>query len=192
MNPVVDKLKQYPIAVLGTLILILCLGAGFMRGGVIAELSTHEAELVARLSTINENLKNSKDLEQQLSSLEGYISSIDERLFSRRARSINTAFFYSFEDKLDIFISDVSQLSAEDPALIKGGPHELKLYSGISYKISASGTFQEILGFIYEIYKADSLMRVVDLQLDVATGHSAVQGTFSARLRVIVLADKDE
>lgn len=192
MNQVVDQLKRYPIAVVAAVIVILCLGVGFLRGGVVEELSTQETELVARLRTINENVKNSKNLEQDAEALEGYVASIDERLFNRRARSINTAFFYSFEDKTDILISDVNQLSTEDPALIKGGPHELKLYSGISYEISASGTFQQILGFIYEIYKANSLMRVADLQLDVSKGQSGAPGALFARLRVIVLADNNK
>ena len=191
MNQIVDQLKRYPIAVVAAVILILCLGVGFLRGDVVDELSTQETELVTRLGTINENVKNSNNLEQDAATLEGYVASIDERLFNRRARSINTAFFYSFEDKTKILISDVNQLSSEDPALVKGGPHELKLYSGISYEISASGTFQEILGFIYEIYKANALMRVADLQLDTAE-RSATPGVLSARLRVIVLADNNK
>lgn len=163
-----------------------------MRGDVVDELSTQETELVARLRTINENVKNSKNLEQDVEALEGYVASIDERLFNRRARAINTAFFYSFEDKAGILISNVNQLSTEDPSLIKGGPHELTLYSGLSYEISASGTFQEILGFIYEIYKANALMRVADLQLDASQGRSTAPRRLFARLRVIVLADNNK
>jgi len=191
MSLIVDKLKQYPVAVIGAVVLILCMGVAFLRGGVVAELSAQETELIARIRTINDNVKNSKNLEQDVESLEGYVVSIDERLFDRNERSINTNFFYSLEDQLDIIISDVNQLTVEDPALIKGGPHELTLYSGIVYEITVSGTFQEILGLMYEIQKVDSLMRIANFQVDVANGKGATLGTLFAKLRVVVLAEKE-
>lgn len=191
MSPIVDKLKQYPVAVIGALVLILCVGVVFLRSGVVDELSAQEADLIARIRTINENVKNSKNLEQDVEVLMGHVASIDERLFSRSERSINTNFFYSFEDRLDIHISDVNQLTAEDPALMKGGAKELSLYSGIIYDITVRGTFQEILGFLYEIQKVDTLMRVADFQVANDTDNEAVPGSLLAKLRVAVLAEKE-
>ena len=127
MNVIIDKLRDYPIAVVGALVFIVCVAVVFVRGDVVPELSVQETELIARLRTINDNVIDSKDLEQDAESLLSYVASIDERLFNRNERSINTAFFYSYEDKLDIIISNVSQLTDEDPALIKGGPNELSL-----------------------------------------------------------------
>jgi hypothetical protein len=191
VSPIVDKLKQYPVAVIGALVLILCVGVVFLRSGVVDELSAQEADLIARIRTINENVKNSKNLEQDVEVLMGHVASIDERLFSRSERSINTNFFYSFEDRLDIHISDVNQLTAEDPALMKGGAKELSLYSGIIYDITVRGTFQEILGFLYEIQKVDTLMRVADFQVANDTDNEAVPGSLLAKLRVAVLAEKE-
>ena len=191
MSLIIDKLRQYPVAVIGAVVLILCVGVGFLRSSVVAELSAQETELIARIQTINENVKNSNNLEQDVEVLEGHVASIDERLFNRNERSINTNFFYSFEDKLDILISDVNQLTVEDPALVKGGPNELTLYSAITYDITVGGTFQEILGFLYEIQRVDSLMRVADFQVDIATGQGAARRALSAKLRVVVLAHKE-
>jgi hypothetical protein len=191
MSPIIDKLKQYPVAVIGAVVLILCVGVMFLRDGLVAELSAQEAELITHLRTINENAKNSKNLEQDVEALEGYVASINERLFSRDERSINTNFFYSFEDALDIQISDVSQLPLEDPALVKGGPNELTRYSAISYDIRVIGTFQEIIGFLYEIHRVDSLMRVADFKVGMATSKAAASGALTAMLRVVVLSEKD-
>ena len=187
MSLIIDKLKQYPVAVIGAVVLILCVGVAFLRSGVVAELSAQETELVARIQIVNENVKNSKNLEQDVEVLAAQVVLINERLFSRSERSINTDFFYSFEDRLDIQISAVNQLTSEDPALMKGGAKELTLYSGIIYDITVGGTFQEILGFLYEIQRVDSLMRVADFQVDIASGTGATPGALLAKLRVVVL-----
>jgi hypothetical protein len=191
MNVIIDKLRDYPIAVVGALVFIVCVAVVFVRGDVVPELSVQETELIARLRTINDNVIDSKDLEQDAESLLSYVASIDERLFNRNERSINTAFFYSYEDKLDIIISNVSQLTDEDPALIKGGPNELSLHSGIVYEIRVDGTFQEILEFMYEIQQADALMRIANFEVYASTAVGAAPGTLSAKLHVVVLAEKN-
>jgi hypothetical protein len=191
MNLIIDKLRDYPIAVIGALVFVGCVAVVFVRGDVVADLSVQETELIARIQTINKNVIASKNLEQDVESLLGYVATIDERLFNRNERSINTAFFYSFENKLDIIISNVSQLTDEDPALIKGGPNELSLHSGIVYEVRVDGTFQEILGFMYEIQKADALMRITNFEVYVSTAQGAAPGTLSAKLRIVVLAEKN-
>ena len=191
MNLIIDKLRDYPIAVIGALVFVGCVAVVFVRGDVVADLSAQETELIARIQTINKNVIASKNLEQDVESLLGYVATIDARLFNRNERSINTAFFYSFENKLDIIISNVSQLTDEDPALIEGGPNELSLHSGIVYEVRVDGTFQEILGFMYEIQKADALMRITNFEVYVSTAQGAAPGTLSAKLRIVVLAEKN-
>lgn len=191
MNLIIDKLKEYPVAVISALVFIGCAVVVFMRGDLVAELSLRETELIAQIRTVNDNVIDSRNLEQDVESLQGYVVAIDERLFNRNERSINTNFFYSFEDKLDIIIADVSQLTIEEPALIKGGPNELSLYSGIVYEIRVGGTFQEILGFMYEIQQVDALMRIANFEVQAATAQRAAPEALLAKLHVVVLAEKD-
>lgn len=191
MDLIIDKLKEYPVAVISALVFIGCAVVVFMRGDLVAELSLRETELIAQIRTVNDNVIDSRNLEQDVESLQGYVAAIDERLFNRNERSINTNFFYSFEDKLDIIIADVSQLTIEEPALIKGGPNELSLYSGIVYEIRVGGTFQEILGFMYEIQQVDALMRIANFEVQAATAQRAAPEALLAKLHVVVLAEKD-
>ncbi len=191
MNLIIDKLKEYPVAVISALVFIGCAVVVFMRGDLVAELSLRETELIAQIRTVNDNVIDSRNLEQDVESLQGYVAAIDERLFNRNERSININFFYSFEDKLDIIIADVSQLTIEEPALIKGGPNELSLYSGIVYEIRVGGTFQEILSFMYEIQQVDALMRIANFEVHAATAQRAVPEALLAKLHVVVLAEKD-
>jgi len=187
MNQVMDKLKQYPIVVVSVVVILVCAVSAFLRGSVVEELTRSEDDLTKRILTINTNSKNSKDLEQDVEAVVASVAVIEERLFDREERSINTDFFYSFEDRLDVLISDVSQLTTEDASLIKGGPNELKLYSGVSYNVKVSGSFQAILKFLYEIHRMEALMRVATF--DVVEGES--EGLLSANLRVVVLAQKE-
>ena len=113
MNLIIDKLKEYPVAVISALVFIGCAVVVFMRGDLVAELSLRETELIAQIRTVNDNVIDSRNLEQDVESLQGYVAAIDERLFNRNERSININFFYSFEDKLDIIIANVSQLTIE-------------------------------------------------------------------------------
>lgn len=191
MNQIMQKLKQYPIAILGVVVLLVCVGFIFLRGGVVEELTTKEEELTGRLRTISSNVKNSKDLEKHVEMVDTYVASIDERLFSRKQRAINTDYFYSFEDDLDILISDVNQNSAEDASLIAGGPNELKLYSAISYDVQVSGRFQDLLEFLYEIDNADALMRVAEYEVSAAMAPASSVAGLAAKLRIVVLAEKE-
>jgi hypothetical protein len=150
-----------------------------------------EIELIAQIRMINDNVIDSNNLDQDVESLQSYVAAIDRRLFNRSERSINTNFFYSFEDKLDITIADVSQLTIEEPALIKDGPNELSLYSGIVYEIKVGGTFKEILGFMYEIQHVDALMRIANFEVFIATAQSAASESLAAKLHVVVLAEKN-
>ncbi|MDG1242482.1 MAG: hypothetical protein P8R37_06420 [Opitutae bacterium] len=190
MNLIVVKLKKYPVALISTLVFIGCVIVVFVRGDVIADLSQQETEMIAQIRMINNNVTDSRNLDQDGESLRGYVAAIDQRLFNRNERSINTNFFYSFEDKLDITIADVSQLKIEQPTLMKGGPNELSLYSGIVYEIRVGGTFQEIIGFMYEIQRVNALARIANFEVYTATAQRAAPEALLAKLHVVVLAEK--
>ena len=65
------------------------------------------------------------------------------------------------------------------------------LHSGIVYEIRVDGTFQEILEFMYEIQQADALMRIANFEVYASTAVGAAPGTLSAKLHVVVLAEKN-
>ena len=191
MNQILDKLKQYPVAVLAVFAILLCVGANFLRGSVVDELTVKEQELSSRLQVISGNAKNAKNLEEDVAALDVYVAAINERVFHRKQRSINTDFFYSFEDELDILISDVIQMSTVDAALDRGGPNALKLYSSISYDVKVEGSFQEILEFLHKVHSVDALLRVAEFQVNAPDGKKVGSGSLSAELRIVALASKE-
>jgi hypothetical protein len=118
------------------------------------------------------------------------VGTIDERLFIAEERATNIDFFYSFEDKLDIVISEVDQLEGSALRFSGNGPDALKLYSVVNYEITVGGSFHEILRFLYEIYQIDPIMRVSDFQIDATAGSGSAPDKLSASVRIAVLAAK--
>ncbi|PXA02983.1 hypothetical protein DDZ13_14445 [Coraliomargarita sinensis] len=157
-----------------------------MRGGVASELSIKESDLNSRIRTIDQNLKNSKNLEQDTEDLKVVVDKMNSLLFDRYERAINISFFYEFEDKADVVISNISQLPAPDPIYAEKGPRKLDLHSTLVYNITLSGSFSNVLRFFYELDRAEPLIRVADFQVS----RNKLEEV-DARLRVLVMAEKD-
>ncbi len=189
-NTLVDRLKRYPLAVICAVVLLVCLVLMFLRGSVVSELEGVEAELNARIHTIEQNSVNSKGLEAQVNTLESEVSDLDSRLFDPSEVGINTKFFYSFEKLEDVLITGVSQLPVDDAVLTAGGPHELNLYSALVYEVSLEGSFAQLLSFMHSLHTVDPLIRVADFQISSVKKSKSDEETLAAKLRVLVLAYK--
>ncbi len=190
MNQLVDNLKKNPSILAGIVVLVICGLVGLLRANQLTELSDLEAELNAKLGTINSNVKQSENIEQDIQQLKEFVEIIDQRLFIVDERSTNIDFFYSFEDKLDIVVSEVDQMKKSSVRFSEDGPDNLKHYSVINYNIIVSGSFHEIVRLLYEIHQIDSIMRVSDFQIDAANDSGSKSDKLSAEIRVAVLAAK--
>ena len=191
-NKLIRSLKDYPLAVLSVIVILACGAVIFLRSGSSMELTAKEADLHSRIRTIDQNVKNAQNLEEEVEEAQLLVEQIKARLFSREQRAININFFYGLEDRLDVRISNIGQMPAEDSIYAKGGPREFKLHSTIGYNMSLKGQFNEILTFLYELYRVDPLIRVADIQIAETNNRGgAAQGSLEARLRVLVLAEKD-
>lgn len=189
MNLSIEKFKQNPLLAAGLAVILFCVGFIWLRANQMNRLTVREDELINQLETIRENIKHSKNIEQDIQDLEAQVAAIKERLFVKEERAINVNFFYKFEEKLNILISEVEQLDEENLRFVKNGPDELKLYSAIPYSITLDGTFQEILKFLYEIYQLEAIMRVTDFQVDAISKGDGLSRNLVATLRVAVLAE---
>ena len=189
-NKLIRTLKDYPIAVLCVLIIAVCSMLIILRGGAAEELSAKEADLNSRIRMIDRNAKNAKNLDQHVETIERLVEQIEARLFDRDQRAVNINFFYALEDRLNVRISDISQMPAEDPLYAAGGARELKLHSTIGYNISLSGSFQDMLRFLYELRRVDPMIRLADFQIEKGNGRDRNGDSLDARLRLLVLAEK--
>lgn len=187
---ITGKLKQYPVAVIcGGLFMLFALVL-LARGGVVPELTLQETELNARMNTISENIKNSKNLNEDTETLDLMVEQIDARLFSRYERAVNINFFYGLEDEAGVVITSITQLPQPDAIYDAKGVRKLNLYSTLVYNINVSGSFSEVLKFLHELHRVDRIIRVADFYV---APENELLGSASvdARLRVLVLARKD-
>lgn len=191
-SAIIAKLRQYPVAFVCAIILLLLLVAFFMRSGVSDELALREADLNSRIRTIDENIKNSKDLKQHTEKLTAMVEQIDGDgvLFKRYERAININFFYSLESEAGILISNIAQLPAPDPIYAAGGPRQLDRYSTLVYNISLTGSFSGLLKFLHALARVDPLIRVADFNVSREDDGLSATG-MEARMRVLVLAKKE-
>jgi hypothetical protein len=165
----------------------------FLRDGVALELSAKKADFSSRIRTIDQNVENTKGIGEEVDEVKLLVEQFQTRLFNREERAININFFYGLEDRLDVQITNISQMPSEDPVYSEGGPRAFNLHSTIGYNMSLRGQFDEILVFLYELYRVDPLIRVADLRM--TEGNSRGAGSESrsleARLKVFVVAEKD-
>jgi len=187
---IVEKIKQYPVAVICAVVLLLLLVVVFMRSGVAAELALQEADLNSRIRTIDENIKNSKGLKQDTEKLVAMAGQIDEVLLKRYERAININFFYRLESDAGVIIADIAQLPTPDAIYAEGGPRKLERFSTLVYNISLTGSFTDLLEFLYQLEQADPLIRVADFYVS-REGEELAGSSVEARLRVLVLAQKE-
>lgn len=187
---IIDKLKQYPVAVICAVLLIGFIMIIFLRGGLVSDLSVKEADLNSRIRTIEQNIVNSNNIEQEVEDLSVIVEKIESLLFDRYERAININFFYGFEDSAGVVISDINQLPDTDPIYAEGGPRKLDLHSTLVFNITLSGRYSNILKFLYELDQVDPLIRVADFQISRSSGEMG-QANVDARMRILVLAKKD-
>lgn len=188
MNELIEKFKKNPSLLISFVVLLVFIGFAFVRSNQLAKLSALETNLSQELDTISLNVKNSKNIEQDTEKLESLVSAINKHLFVVEERSTNIDFFYSFEERLNIVISEVRQLDAANPRFAQKGPDELKIYSVIDYSITVDGTFNEILRFLYEIYQIEAIARVTELDIEASDVDDS--DSLSATIKVAVLAQK--
>lgn len=189
-SEITDKLRQYPLAVICTAVIVACLVVIFLRGDIAADLSVKESDLTSRIRTIDQNVENSKNLKQDTEALATIVERMDSLLFQRFERAINISFFYEFEERAGVVISNISQLPQPDPIYAEGGPRKLDLHSTLVFNITLSGSFSDVLTFLYEIDRAEPMIRVADFQVSRSQGELGGESV-DARIRLIVLANKD-
>ncbi|MEM7790477.1 MAG: hypothetical protein AAF546_03665 [Verrucomicrobiota bacterium] len=189
-NSIVDKLKRYPLALLSLVCWIAIAIVIFLRGDALGNLESKENELSSSLRLVEGNAVSSKDLESQVERLEKDVEAIENRLFKKERRAINTDYLYSFEEDHDILIREVKLSEAEDSNHKKGGPNELKIKSAIVYNVSLTGGYQSFMEYIYSLYKSDAFIRIADLDIT-GTKNSGTESSLQAKLRILVLSEKE-
>ena len=161
---ILAKIKQYPIAVGGGVLVLVMLVLLYFRGGNVPALNERYDQLKAEIAVISANRDHAAGLEEDVEAVNALLETVDDELLVRDQRAINVNFFYELEESMPVRLISVNQL---DPAP-EGGrgpkpPNALTHYEVVTFTLVAEGTFEEMLNFLYELRTGDKLLKVRDL-----------------------------
>ncbi|GHB94260.1 hypothetical protein [Cerasicoccus arenae] len=154
----IAKLKQYPLAVGCTLVLVVMLVLGFLRSDRLPELNTQYDALQQEAEKINSNSQNAVDLAANLEKLNALVSNIESRLIDTDANTDNYRYFLGMAERAGVNLVDPSTGTR------KGDPN-MKVYPIVEFNLSISGSFENVLKFLYELRTGRHIMRVESLSI---------------------------
>lgn len=100
----------------------------------------------------------------------------------------NFQFFYNLESRNNVRILSLDQ---EDP--VDNPPDwlpELDIYQGITFELSVSGRWENLIGFLYELENSRRFVRVDEYTLRVPSGVTADPRTLEVVIRLDVLGQQ--
>lgn len=186
---ILEKLKTYPLAILCAVLGLICFVVLYLRSGLVSDLSIRETELSAQLRVIEENVKNSANLQSHLDEVLSLAEAVDTRLFYPEQRAININFFYNIEKQYDITFSAMN-LQGAAPIYSKGGTRELSLYSTMVYSLAMTAPFEKFVELMEGLEASDPLIRIGSFRLSHAGGEAELDSVNGA-LSVMILSAKE-
>lgn len=147
------KIKQYPLAVASvgiTLVLILVI---YMRSGSLPAQEAELEQLEMTWDVIQGNDLRAVDLQVHLDNINSASEEIETRLMDPEDKAINYQYIFQLEPKCGVRLDNLQQ---KDPTDNDEGDH----YTAVNFDISASGTYKQILNFVYELQNGKYFTRI--------------------------------
>ena len=122
-----------------------------------------------RISSILKNIKNSKEMEEDIESIEEKIEELNASMFQAQELATNYNYFFNLEDETGIKVSDLKQVGiAEeevDPRKKRMPKPIVALYEKIRYHLKATGEYGEIVNFLRKLEGGPSFYRLEKFRL---------------------------
>ena len=150
VDAIVARLKRYPVAVGCAVLVVVLIGVLYLRGSRVTILEEERNQVEQEWKAIGENKLRAVDLNTHLEKLNVISEKIDERLMSAASKAINYQYFYKLEKDSGVRMGNLNQSDTSGQATLKGAIN-LELFQPITFRVTAEGTFKQILTFLYEI-----------------------------------------
>lgn len=155
-------IRKFKLATLGGVIILGCVMAFLLRFSRAGELETELASARDEVFRMRRNLENSENLASQLETIEALAARVEDRTVVPADAAVNKAYFYQFE-KPELQIDSVEQ-STPGESKAKD-PWKLKDFGTVDFRITATGSFREVLRLAYRLRGGPKLVRVTELAL---------------------------
>lgn len=156
----VNFFKAYPVPVLCCSIVVAGLLSFYFRSDLLDESSARLEERTKELRKIKANIAASSQLDEQLAVLANANAKFQGTAMRVSELAKNPQFFYNFEAKTGVTLTDVKQIITSAPAKIAADS-----YFVIPFNITAEGEFKQLLKFMRNLEHGDNVCRVTSASM---------------------------
>ncbi|WP_309385536.1 hypothetical protein [Cerasicoccus frondis] len=157
---ILTKLKQYPLAAICVLIVIVMLALTYLRSSNLPNLNAEYDTLQEEADIISRNSSNAVDLAANLDELNKLVANVDSRLIDADSITANYRYFLAMGERSKI------RYANDPPAASYSAPASLKTYASAEFtSVSIQGSYENVLNYLYELRTGDYLMRVNSLSI---------------------------
>jgi len=188
VTEVVSKLKQYPIPVVGCVVILLAAGVLFMRKPKVDDLAYQVEEKVDVLEKVQRNTERAIGLEEDVEIIEAYRDEINDRLMVEEEVATNYAYFYNLERQTGIRIVNINQKASLDKASKPPQIPATNSYSVIPYTLAIQGSFAQVLDFVHRLERGKYLLRIDKFNTTTQTTEAA--SVIVASMDIFILGEK--
>ncbi|MGA2051735.1 MAG: hypothetical protein ABSH19_00345 [Opitutales bacterium] len=185
MNPqvILAKIKAYPLAVGLAVAAIIMAGLAYYQEGTLDDDLDASKDLDQQSTTMADNLVFGRDLDASLKQLEAADQTLQAALIEPENIIENQQYFYGFEH--------IDGLHIIDPTQEHTDRDKDATMSVTTFSLQASGTWESITSFLYELQTGPHLVRVSKFSLEKFThpGFDAPPEQLIATMEVQVLGN---
>lgn len=182
---IIQKVKQYPIAVGFGAVALVLLVAVVMRFGRIGELEAQVADLDAKRGKMQRNARFGATLEADNAELKRLLGEIGDKLVDPNTKATNLDYFYSLQERTGLHVSRVKQEDPPpvDPRAPKG---PVKNYEPLKFYINGEGSFSDLVRFLDLVQRDRYLVRLERLRF--APAQETLEHSINAEIDLRLLA----
>jgi hypothetical protein len=152
--------KAYPVPVLCCSIVVAGLLSFYFRSGLLDESAAKLEERSKELKKIKANIAASSQLDEQLEVLTNANAKFQTTAMRVSELAKNPQFFYNFEAKTGVTLTDVKQIVTSAPAKLPADS-----YFVIPFNITAEGDFKQLLTFVRNLEYGENVCRITSASL---------------------------
>ncbi len=185
IQAIIAKLKQYPIAVGGVVFILVFGAAFFMRKSKAPELEGERVKLEKKWQDIVDNTREATDIATHMEKISEYSAETQSRLMVRESKALNQQYFYGLEEETGLSLTLLAQSDAPPPPRPPPGKPNLTLYSPVDFSVSVTGTFSEVLDFLYRLENGRYFTRIEGFSTSSTGGADTDQIQISLKMDIL-------
>jgi len=178
----IEKLRRFPVPSIAIAIVVACLVANYFRADVLSVRDAELEEVRDQREQVDLNLVVGSTLDEHATEMRARVAELDARVVQPSELAQNMNYFYQLESATGVGLIDLKQNVLADKPVPKNQ------LGGISYTISLSGQFPQVIGYFNELEKGTRFYRLLNFNLQ--RGRETTQSSVSLTLNFELLGWK--